>query len=1269
MSWPPYAKGDEKGLARYVIPAAAARLKLSVNRDDLLAQGAREELLKAMYTSLLEREVRYARELYDPRLEQQLIRDPFAILDGSGEGTCLDLALLFAGLCLAHELLPLVVVLDGHALVAVSLTRGRRAASAMTRQDGDEEGPWVEGGLLVEGSTLRRLVERGDYIAIECTGFAASTAISDKLPEGKGRTLAGRMPFGRARAAGSEQLLGGRDFVFAIDIAVLQDLKFLVPFDVSDLSLGEVPIDLRVRLQGVLESHAPPLVAGALETEGALPSGHQDEGRRLALFGGRDNELRQLDEFLEQTSSACLLVEAPAGGGKTALLANWIRRLTARGERVAYHFINRHHQLAREEDVLRSLGQQLLFWQGRRERLPTAVPDLKALLLTLLSESNYAGRLVVVIDGMDEAEGWKPGPQFLPRRVASGVYLILSARVTSADWFEELRLSQDTARLALSPLEPKGIAALLKAAGGRTATFADNGQFVQQLSVTSGGDPFYLNILVDDIRAGLIATASNLAQQPKKLNEYFGRWWKELQGAVRERPAKDLLGYLLVSRGRLMRDELADISPDDDLDGFTTDGAVEQVHRFIIGDATSGYALCHPRFQGYLADNPLKESSQRPYRERLLAWCAAWRVPPPKRYAVARYVTHLVERVDAVANTERVVEAELLLDLVSNAEFQRRHQELNGDLPALYRDVEMVLETLARMPEATLAQLLRAALGVEEFRRNWLRPAAVFDLAASGKIPDALARLELFTAEEHWMQAARLLIAWIGYSNCEKCRERAVAIHERALAEPNKPPLPLLVERVGAALGRNAIPDLVLPYPPGRLPSPPSIEQAKYIVDRLGGSSDPEVRYSGLEVAARMVNHGDEAPKYLAEHDSPHLVALTQAQPAVGAPFLKQYISIHAGNPYADYRNHALWGVLASVLCFAKESEVVEYLRLLTEGALAPAPVRFREGLGVAVLACQLAAKKTAGAETLFEQRINEAVEVTEALRQIRGRADTWGNHCRRLAVLAECCAALGWADRAESLLERARQLPFGFSGYQTPASLTLAEAWLVSEAANRERIARVLDAAERSAHNIQELGFCARSTARVNALRRRWWTAPTFNVAAVVDRFVAQPEAPEFAALHVVGEAFQWRRHDSETVPIPMSVLDASTLRGLARDVYHLPLARFELLNPSIGADDTLHAGQEINVPDSKFSAILAARFAADVVIRTVLSKEERGTLLSRLVPAAAPNPTALDTVLYRLVLTVRPTDEKVLSSLVALAPTEWLVDAADVREVVDVD
>jgi tetratricopeptide (TPR) repeat protein len=175
----------------------------------------------------------------------QIVRPPGEILTGAGDGTCLDLALLFAGVALGKELLPLVVVLEGHALVAVSRTTERRKASSSERQRA--EGDWTYEGLLTDSAKLRQMVDQRRYVLVECTGFAISdTALSEMLPEGRGR-VGGRLSWEEAVRAGREQLTQvNRPLRFAVDVAVLQDYSHFKPLDPLGDGLASLQQDLRL---------------------------------------------------------------------------------------------------------------------------------------------------------------------------------------------------------------------------------------------------------------------------------------------------------------------------------------------------------------------------------------------------------------------------------------------------------------------------------------------------------------------------------------------------------------------------------------------------------------------------------------------------------------------------------------------------------------------------------------------------------------------------------------------------------------------------------------------------------------------------------------------------------------------------------------------------------------------------------------------------------------------------------------------------------------
>jgi hypothetical protein len=983
---------------------------------------------------------------------------------------------------------------------------------------------------------------------------------------------------------------------------------------------------------------------------------------RHAPFGGRDAELARLDAFLAERSSGYMFVTGPSGFGKTALLAQWLSLLEAQIEDhrfVAYTFMNRLDGLAEEDFTLRNLCQQLASFHGEHGPLPASTAEVHVRYLRLLTAPAAGKRLVVILDGLDEASEWTPGSDLFPHNLPAGVMVVFSARqIAEQDWLKALELpAAGVETLHLTTLGLAEIGGLLTAAGDAVPSWARQQVAVDAMHRVSGGDPIYLRFLVEDLRDGRISSVADLRKQPDKLTGYFDTWWSQVSGSASEQRVKDLLGYLLVSRGPLNRDELTGISGDDDLDGFSFESALEPVRRFVIGDAEAGYALSHPRFQAYLGDTRVKETDRKPYREQLLAFCADWRTNQ-SRYALTYYIRHLAEATQVAAGPELQELTRRLADCLVDHEMHRSYLELPNDLPGLHRDLEVALGRVAEAALTPIASVVKVALGLEDFRRAWLRPEAVFDLAAQGSIEDAERRLALFETDERWLQVARLLIVWFGARHAPA---PAAALRSRLTAElPHRPPLPLLLQRVESWLGEAPTPALELPYPPFQLPAADE-ETARQIVRRMGGAPDARMDLRGVEgiepLADKQDAHG-ETP-VIAEGDSPRLVAFAADTPVPGDALLDQYIGIHAGNPYAEYRNQSLWAILGAACCHRDDEKARDLVRRLASAALAQTSVWFREGLMLTVEALRARADQP-GALDRFEARVAQARAAVGELQAVRWKADTWGNHCRRLAALAEAEAVvLKRRDRARKLLDEARRLPFGFAGYQSSASLTLAEAYRICQPDEPAASLVALNAARRAAHNIQDPAFCARRTAQANAMIGHWWPRPIQNLAEVIARFVADPNAAEFAPVHCVGETYG-KRSDREKLEIPKKMRQAATLTQIARDVYDVPPAALRTLNPRIGLDEALKAKVvEVRVPESKFAPILAARLAAEALLHPG-SGEDRGMLIRRLVPVAADNPTAMDTILSRLLLAVQPDDQSVLDEIESMAPSDWLAEPA---------
>jgi WD40 repeat protein len=429
------------------------------------------------------------------------------------------------------------------------------------------------------------------------------------------------------------------------------------------------------------------------------------------LFGGREDELAALNHFVAQRTSGYLFVTGPSGYGKSALLANWIKGLAAQNQPVVYHFINRSGGNGDEAGTLEDLCEQLAAGHDLAGTLTESVPRLRRLYPRLLQIPPEEGdKVVVVLDGLDEARDWEPGYDLFPEPLPQGVFVVFSARtIAGKDWLADLRFPPGFKdQITLATLDLAGTGRLLSAALGAGPDWATQPGAAQAAHTVSGGDPYYLNYLLQDILGGAITSLDDLGEQPSGLGDYLDQWWNELLKAAKEKPVRDLLGYLLVAKGPLTRADLSDIGEDDELDAWTVDGALGETRRHLLGDDEEGYTLSHRRFQRYVAERRIPESAQKTYRDRLLDYCARWQ-ETESTYALAHYVQHLRDTVkENVQDTEKAEQAvHLILTMVKDVQYLAAKSFILR--PAAYEaDLQLALESAPRDDEL---KALKQAIG------------------------------------------------------------------------------------------------------------------------------------------------------------------------------------------------------------------------------------------------------------------------------------------------------------------------------------------------------------------------------------------------------------------------------------------------------------------------------------------------------------------------------------------------------------------------------
>jgi uncharacterized protein YeeX (DUF496 family) len=461
--------------------------------------------------------------------------------------------------------------------------------------------------------------------------------------------------------------------------------------------------------------------------------------RHPVPFGGRAKDFAHLDAWLaDQDAPPYLLLAAPAGRGKSALLLRWCQRLLARPDSAVVYFpVSIRFRTNLAGVVFPALVALLANLHG--EKLP-ADPNMheevwRGLLVDYMTRPLPGGRpLVLVLDGVDEAADWVAGSGLFPPHPPRGLRVVLSARYLANDrdvnaWLQRLGWTRQglAHTLQLYPLDRAGIASVLIQMGFPLDLLGARVNIVSELHRLSEGDPLLVRLYVDDLwergEAAVVLKPEDLRAIRPGLAGYFERWWKDQRllwskaSPQREAAAQTLLNLLAGALGPLSKEDILSLAPEQA--GFGT-GLLEQhlssLSRFVIGDGMhQGYVFSHPRLGNYFLEERLSEAERQEVERRFLAWgektleaLNAGRLLPEKAsaYIVQYYGAHL-ERVQANARA--------LLSLVSDG-WRRAWEKLDRANAGFLGDVERAWRAAEREDTAATSAGQQAPYLGEEIR-------------------------------------------------------------------------------------------------------------------------------------------------------------------------------------------------------------------------------------------------------------------------------------------------------------------------------------------------------------------------------------------------------------------------------------------------------------------------------------------------------------------------------------------------------------------------
>ncbi|MCA9964523.1 MAG: hypothetical protein KC423_09775 [Anaerolineales bacterium] len=517
-------------------------------------------------------------------------------------------------------------------------------------------------------------------------------------------------------------------------------------------------------------------------------------------FGGRDEALRQLETWRTGSDKSFLLLAAPAGRGKSALLVRWYQALLQADE-VAVIFvpISVRFNTNLAEVVFPCLAVQLAELQGREipsDYIKMTPERWQFLVAEYLREPLPDGRqLLIILDGLDEA-AWEIGVNLFPLQLPERVRVVVSARYLAGEaasaepWlrrlgWERLRLAET---LALETLTQDGVQDVLLKMGCPLDELGEKVDIVAELHRLSEGDPLLVELYVLDLwqrgEAAVRLQPEDLAAIEPGYGGFFARWWADQERLWRgedplEKEAVETLLYCLaMALGPLTISDLKALLPASVArNKRALQKAAAPLRRFIVGDGEQqGYVLAHPKLGDYFREEFLDVAERAEWEQRFIGWgqttITALQAAEKADYdGVSRYLLQYYGRHLATSQ----VEVAYFLQLVSWVWLQS-WQRYTGTAIGFLRDVDIVWERLQAVNKVAVQQNQLAPYLGEEVR-CLLCHASINSIAAniSDDLLVALYRHGGWTEEQALAQARQKT----------KLETRAVALQSLA---PYLPP-------------------------------------------------------------------------------------------------------------------------------------------------------------------------------------------------------------------------------------------------------------------------------------------------------------------------------------------------------------------------------------------------------------------------------------------------------------------------------------------------
>ena len=428
------------------------------------------------------------------------------------------------------------------------------------------------------------------------------------------------------------------------------------------------------------------------------------------VFKGRQEELQQISDFITNNSSGFLCVWGPPGVGKSALLARVSQLLSYSPEirnqqesavewpelkfTTVEYFIRRG-STETIADLFDKLSQRLDFRFGLKMELGKTDEERRLLFQTRLSliskQLKEEERLLLIIDGLDEAKAGDPMLTYLPKQQVDKILILYGSRPQQAIKFSfydsldrEYRTEFDLGALSLADIR----AVLME----HVNKYDLSQKYIESVLHKSEGNPLYLKFLCRGLEQK-IYQLNKSSDLPKGMTELYDNALVKME---KDFPGTTNYLNLLAAANDFVSIEMAAELIAMQVSEFKNrilSVCSELLFENPITTNVEDYQLFHESLREYLKEKYSTEINQ--WNEKLADYCKDWQEENKDlklqkaalRYAMSFAATHLYDSWNVNKKMDKPSKAkerkESLIELIDNQDWRNKNFEVLGNAKAL----------------------------------------------------------------------------------------------------------------------------------------------------------------------------------------------------------------------------------------------------------------------------------------------------------------------------------------------------------------------------------------------------------------------------------------------------------------------------------------------------------------------------------------------------------------------------------------------------------